>query len=119
MSARSVADCWEGNAETWTKYSRAGYDVYRDALNTPAFLDLLPPVRGLSGLDVGCGEGANTRAVARLGAQMTGLDIAPTFIRHARETEERDSLGVTYVVGDAQAIDFHGETFDFVTAPLR
>jgi SAM-dependent methyltransferase len=116
MSARSVADCWEGNAENWTKFSRAGYDVYRDALNTPAFLDLLPPVGGLSGLDLGCGEGTNTRAVARLGGQMTGLDIAPTFIRHARETEERDPLGVIYVVGDAQAIDFHDERFDFVTA---
>jgi SAM-dependent methyltransferase len=116
MSTKSVADCWEGNAENWTKYSRAGYDVYRDALNTPAFLDLLPPVQGLSGLDLGCGEGTNTRAVARLGAQMTGLDISSTFIRHAHETEERDPLGVRYVVGDAQVIDFPDETFDFVTA---
>lgn len=116
MSTKSVADCWEDNAENWTKYSRAGYDVYRDALNTPAFLDLLPPVRGLSGLDLGCGEGTNTRAVARLGAHMTGLDISPTFIRHAHEAEEHEPLGMTYVVGDAQAIDFPEETFDFVTA---
>ena len=116
MSERSVADCWEGNAENWTKYSRAGFDIYRDALNTPAFLDLLPPVRGLSGLDLGCGEGSNTRAVARLGAQMTGLDIAPTFIRHADETEEHAPLGINYIVGDAQALDFPDEAFDFVTA---
>ncbi len=41
--------------------ARAGYDFYRDQFNTPAFLDLLPEVRGLHGLDVGCGEGYNTR----------------------------------------------------------
>ena len=29
---------------------RAGYDHYRDGLNTPAFLAMLPETRGLSGL---------------------------------------------------------------------
>ncbi|MGK9055438.1 class I SAM-dependent methyltransferase [Neorhizobium petrolearium] len=116
MDAKNVAAHWEGNAETWTIYSRAGYDKYRDALNTPAFLEMLPPVAGLDGLDLGCGEGTNTRAVARLGARMTGLDIAPTFIRYARETEESDPLGISYVLGDGQGIDFPDASFDFVTA---
>lgn len=116
MDANDVAAHWESNAETWTTYSRAGYDTYRDALNTPAFLEMLPPVSGLSGLDLGCGEGTNTRAVARLGARMTGLDIAPTFIRHACMTEAQDPLGISYVLGDGQNIDFPKTSFDFVTA---
>ncbi len=116
MDASDVAAHWESNAETWTIYSRAGYDKYRDALNTPAFLEMLPPVAGLEGLDLGCGEGTNTRAVARLGARMTGLDIAPTFVRHAREMEAREPLGIDYVLGDGQSIDFPDASFDFVTA---
>ncbi|TCL76041.1 class I SAM-dependent methyltransferase [Rhizobium sp. BK251] len=116
MNANDVAAHWESNAETWTIYSRAGYDKYRDALNTPAFLRMLPPVAGLAGLDLGCGEGTNTRAVARLGARMTGIDIAPTFIRYARETEAQDPLGISYVLGDGQDIDFPTASFDFVTA---
>ncbi|CDN53668.1 Methylase involved in ubiquinone/menaquinone biosynthesis [Neorhizobium galegae bv. officinalis bv. officinalis str. HAMBI 1141] len=116
MDATDVGSHWESNAETWTIYSRAGYDKYRDVLNTPAFLDMLPPVAGLKGLDLGCGEGTNTRAVARLGAEMTGLDIAPTFIRYARETEAADPLGIAYALGDGQGIDFPDESFDFVTA---
>ncbi len=116
MDASDVAAHWESNAETWTIYSRAGYDKYRDALNTPAFLEMLPPVAGLEGLDLGCGEGTNTRAVARLGARMTGLDIAPTFVRHAREMEVREPLGIDYVLGDGQFIDFPDASFDFVTA---
>ncbi len=47
--------------------ARAGFDVYRDALNTPAFLAVLPDVRGQRGLDVGCGEGHNTRLLAERG----------------------------------------------------
>ena len=88
MENAQVAGYWESNAEAWTRHSRAGYDVYRDALNTPAFLAMLPPVAGLQGLDIGCGEGTNTRHVARLGARMHAIDIAPTFIRHAEATEE-------------------------------
>jgi Methyltransferase domain len=68
---------WEANAETWTRQARAGYDVYRDALNTPAFLAMLPAISDLHGLDIGCGEGSNTRELARLGAQMHAIDIAP------------------------------------------
>ncbi|MGR9077111.1 class I SAM-dependent methyltransferase [Rhizobium leguminosarum] len=116
MNANDVAAHWESNAETWTIYSRAGYDKYRDALNTPAFLEMLPPVTGLAGLDLGCGEGSNTRAVARLGARMTGLDIAPTFIRYARESEAEAPLGIDYVLGDGQSIDFPEASLDFVTA---
>jgi hypothetical protein len=56
MDDREVGKLWEGNAEAWTHLSRAGYDVYRDRLNTPAFLAMLPDVAGLGGLDVGCGE---------------------------------------------------------------
>ena len=44
---------------------RAGYDHYRDGLNTPAFLAMLPETRGLSGLDIGCGEGHNTRLLVK------------------------------------------------------
>jgi ubiquinone/menaquinone biosynthesis C-methylase UbiE len=77
---------------------------------------MLPPVAGLKGLDLGCGEGTNTRAIARLGARMTGLDIAPTFLRHAREAEARDPLGIDYVLGDGRSIDFPDASFDFVTA---
>ncbi len=48
---------WEQNAEAWTVLSEKGYDIYRDHVNTPAFLKMLPAVAGLRGLDVGCGEG--------------------------------------------------------------
>jgi SAM-dependent methyltransferase len=116
MEPREVAALWESNAETWTRHSRMGYDVYRDALNTPAFMEILPTIDGLSGLDVGCGEGANTRELARRGARMTAIDIAPTFIRHAQEAESAEPLGIWYQVADGMALPFPDESFHFVTA---
>lgn len=116
MDSAEVATYWEANAETWTQHARAGYDVYRDALNTPAFLAMLPPISGLTGLDVGCGEGSNTRRLAQLGAFMHAVDVAPTFIRHAREAEEADPLGIEFQVGDGTALPFADGSFDFITA---
>jgi SAM-dependent methyltransferase len=116
MNSTEVAEHWEANAATWTRHARAGYDIYRDALNTPAFLSMLPPVVGLRGLDVGCGEGSNTRRLAQLGASMSAVDIAPTFIRHAREAEEAGPLGIAYGIADATALPFADDSFDFVTA---
>ncbi len=116
MNAAEVAQHWEANADAWTRQSRAGYDIYRDALNTPAFLAMLPPVGGLSGLDVGCGEASNTRQLARLGARMQAIDIAPTFIRHAQATEASDPLGIVFQTGDGMALPFADNAFDFATA---
>jgi SAM-dependent methyltransferase len=116
MERAEVAQYWEANAETWTRHARAGYDIYRDGLNTPAFLDMLPPVRGLTGLDIGFGEGSNTRELVRLGAGMHAIDVAPTFIRYAGETEKTEPLGIAYLVADATDLPFAADSFDFATA---
>lgn len=116
LDATEVSRHWEDNAEAWARQAREGLDVFRDALNTPAFLALLPPIAGLRGLDVGCGEGSNTRQLARLGARMSAVDIAPTFVRYARASEVADPLGIDYVVGDGMQLPFADGAFDFATA---
>jgi 2-polyprenyl-3-methyl-5-hydroxy-6-metoxy-1,4-benzoquinol methylase len=57
--------------EEW-RSSRLGQIT--DALEERLLLDLLGPVRGLAVLDVGCGDGVLASALARRGAQVTGLD---------------------------------------------
>jgi hypothetical protein len=36
MDHRLAGRYWESNALAWTLLSRQGWDVYRDALNTPS-----------------------------------------------------------------------------------
>ena len=38
---------WQANASDWIELSQAGFDVYRDLVNTPAFFGLLPSVAGM------------------------------------------------------------------------
>ena len=116
MDHEEVGRYWDANAEAWTELVRAGYDHYRDGLNTPAFLEMLPEVDGLSGLDIGCGEGYNTRLVAKRGASMTAIDISETFIRHAEEAENREPLGIRYRRASVVELPFEDASFDFAVA---
>jgi ubiquinone/menaquinone biosynthesis C-methylase UbiE len=115
MDDRDVARCWDGNADTWTRLARAGYDIYRDGLNTPAFLAMLPEVRGLAGLDIGCGEGHNTRLLADRGARMTALDLSRVFLGHATDEQRRAPRDIRYLHASAAALPFRDATLDFAT----
>jgi ubiquinone/menaquinone biosynthesis C-methylase UbiE len=116
MNDNEVGQYWNNNAEAWTILVRTGFDVYRDYLNTPAFFAILPPIDRLHGLDIGCGEGHNTRLLARKGASVQGIDIADVFIRYAIEEERAQPLGVQYQIASAMSLPFHDAQFDFATA---
>ena len=116
MEHREVGRYWDQNAALWTRLARAGYDTYRDYLNTPAFFDILPDVNRLAGLDIGCGEGHNTRLLAKRGARVTSIDISRVFIRHAQESEDQEPLGINYHLASAVELPFPDSSFDFVTA---
>jgi len=116
MNHEEVGRYWNENAEVWTKLARTGYDVYRDYLNTPAFFNMLPEVAGLSGLDIGCGEGHNTRLLAKRGASVTAIDISEVFIQYAKQSEEKEPLGIDYKVASAVDLPFDDAEFDFAVA---
>lgn len=116
MEDMEVAGYWNENAPVWTILTRAGYDIYRDQLNTPSFLQLLPEIKGLKGIDVGCGEGHHTRLLKSLGADICGLDIAENFISAARKAEKLQPMGIEYIHASACRTPFSSNTFDFVTA---
>jgi ubiquinone/menaquinone biosynthesis C-methylase UbiE len=116
MNHRQVGRYWNENADAWTKLARAGYDVYRDHFNTPVFFEMLPDVSGLLGLDIGCGEGHNTRLLAGRGAHMTAIDIAHKFVAHAKNAESTKGPSINYVTASAVELPFRDETFDFATA---
>jgi ubiquinone/menaquinone biosynthesis C-methylase UbiE len=112
MDHNEVGRHWNRIASTWTSLARAGHDFYRDALNTPAFLEFLPEVRGLRGLDIGCGEGHNTRLLAEHGAEMTAIDISDIFIHHAAQFSLEEQT-IKYGVASAVHLPFVNSAFDF------
>lgn len=116
MDNQEAGRYWNEAAEAWTALTRAGFDVYRDGLNTPAFFSNLPNIEGLKGLDIGCGEGHNTRLLAKQGAAMQAIDISEVFIGHAQDAEQANPHGIQYQVASATALPFDDQQFDFATS---
>jgi SAM-dependent methyltransferase len=70
-------------------------------------------------LDVGCGTGSTTRAIAgRLGAtaECLGVDISEPMIAAARERAERDVSPARFVAADAQVHAFEPGRFDLIVS---
>ncbi len=68
-------------------------------------------------LDVGCGSGNWSIALARRGYRVRGVDISPGMIRQAREAVREYGLTeevVSFGVGDAERIDAPDEAFDAI-----
>jgi 2-polyprenyl-6-hydroxyphenyl methylase/3-demethylubiquinone-9 3-methyltransferase len=72
------------------------------------------PLAGRKALDVGCGAGLLTEPLARLGAEVTGLDAAPENIAVARLHAEGPGLAIDYRAGGVE--DLSGERFDLVVS---
>ena len=100
-----VAAAWNRNAATWADSVRAGFDLYREHFTFPAFLKFLPPLDGLEVIDLGCGEGTNTRRFAGLGGRMTGIDLSEAMIARARAAEAQAPLGIRYEVCSYSRMD--------------
>lgn len=107
---------WDDAAESWVDFVRQGKDYFRDELNLPGMLKLIGNVKGLEVLDVACGEGYNTRILARIGAKITGIDLSREMIEHAKSQEKEDQLGIRYYVSDSADLSrFPARRFDLVT----
>jgi ubiquinone/menaquinone biosynthesis C-methylase UbiE len=78
-------------------------------------LDRLAPKDASTGLDVGCGYGADVEALAgRMppGGRAVGIDVSETMIAEAQRRSAGTGLDVRFVVGDALALPFDDNTFD-------
>jgi len=72
----------------------------------------LRPLPGESLLDVGCGTGFFTRALAnRIKGRVVGVDIDSEYVEYAHR---KDTEGSFYVVADGRSLPFRNRSFDVV-----
>jgi 2-polyprenyl-6-hydroxyphenyl methylase/3-demethylubiquinone-9 3-methyltransferase len=74
------------------------------------------PLQGLSILDIGCGGGLLAEPLARLGAEVTGVDAAERNIEIARAHAAATGVKVTYLPCSAEDLVARGGQFDAVLA---
>jgi len=79
-------------------------------------MPLLGSIDGLRGVHLQCHIGTDTLSLARLGAQMTGLDFSPQSLIEARKLAEATGTSIDFVEGDVYAAAnlLGSDAFDFV-----
>lgn len=65
-------------------------------------------------LDVGTGTGAAAITAARLGAEVSGLDLTPALLERAAQNAAIAGVEVDFTAGDAEALPYPDTTFDVV-----
>jgi SAM-dependent methyltransferase len=63
-------------------------------------------------LDVACGTGNLALPAARMGARVTGIDIAPNLITEAQNAAREAGLAIMFEVGDAEALPYGEGQFE-------
>ena len=81
-----------------------------------SFVSRLDLPDGAQVLDLACGTGNLSIPLARRGAQVTGVDIAPNLLEQARERAAAEGLGVVFEEGDAEQLPYPDGTFDAVVS---
>eukprot|EP01037_Dinobryon_pediforme_P001558 gene1558-1584_t len=72
------------------------------------------PLQGRRAVDVGCGAGLLAEPLARMGADVTGVDAAQDNVRVAAAHAAAGGLPITYHCGDVATLGLSG--FDLVTS---
>ena len=67
---------------------------------------------GMKALDVACGTGNLAIPAARLGAKVTGVDIAPNLLEQARQRAAAEKLDARFDEGDAERLPYSEGAFD-------
>ncbi len=90
----------------------AGYAFDRPPIHEQILRSARLARRADRALDVGCGAGLSTAALAPLARQVVGLEPVPAMLAHRRTVAPR----ARFVIGRAERLPFPAESFDLVAA---
>jgi SAM-dependent methyltransferase len=111
-----MAALWNGaSGQAWVDEQALLDQTYHSIEKTLA--DAVTASHARSVLDIGCGAGATTLAVARtLGARgnVVGIDISVPLVAVARARAQREGLATDFILADAQTHEFTPASFDMM-----
>lgn len=84
------------------------------ALAAPRLIQFANVKKNSEVLDVGCGTGVVAIAAAHAGAYVSGSDLTPELIAHARTNASIANLDIKFDVSDVESLPYKDNQFDYV-----
>ncbi len=109
---------WNMRAPQWVAAGEAAWSATEPRWGIWAVpesqLGLLPAdMTGTKAVELGCGTGYVSGWMARLGAEVTGIDMSEEQLTTARRLAAEHGAQLTLVHGNAESTPFEDESFDF------
>lgn len=115
---RANRDLWDRQSDEYQAGHGVPISAAPDACGSwripESELHLLPHVRGLDVLELGCGGGQWTAWLAEQGANVTGFDISEKQLEPAHNLLSRKGVRARLVAGSAEILPFEAQTFDLI-----
>ena len=96
-----------------------GKIAQHSAKGAEGFASRLAIQPGARVLDVACGTGNVSIPLARAGARVSGVDIAPNLLEQARARAAAEKLEIAFDEGDAEQLPYEDAQFDMVVTMLQ
>jgi len=106
-----LVDVWDKVSERYRSIDLGAPD---HQANMEHFLATVGPPAGRSFCEVGSGSGTTSAALARMGANITLVDISPKSLAFAREHFAGQGLSARYAIQDGLMLGFRDGVFDVV-----
>lgn len=114
MTADPIADFKARQRETWA-LGNFGEAATFTTITAGHLVRFAGVGAGQALLDVACGTGVAAITAARAGATVTGLDLTPELLAHARQNASLAGVpGIVWQEGDAESLPFPDAAFDVV-----
>jgi SAM-dependent methyltransferase len=117
---RANREMWDADASNWIERGRAAWasdDIWWGIWHVPeAELGLLPDVRNLDVVELGCGTGYVSSWLARRGARPLGLDNSGAQLATARAFQEEFGVRFPLIHADAERTPLRDEAFDLAVS---
>lgn len=117
----SSEEIWNAKSKLWIENMTEDGDFHHREIINPTLLKLLNLEKyeypgKIKILDIGCGSGEFTRKVARMGFNITGIDVSNELINLAKMKNKEFNLDVNYEAIDAIKVStlFQENTFDII-----
>lgn len=114
-------DYIEANKQSWASLAADHYETFKarllagESTLSPTQIEELGDIRGKRLIHLQCNTGADTLSLARLGATVTAVDLAPENVQYARRLAADLGIDARFIESDVlQLMEKHHEKYDVV-----
>ncbi len=115
-TALNNQDLYRNDAHEWWSGKHRWLRVMQNLvpIRMKFFSNVVESWEGKRVLDIGCGGGFMSEALAKQGAIVTGIDPSDLAIEAARKHAQSEGLKIDYQIGTGETLPFASASFDYV-----